>query len=50
MAWFYRQIIQLARGEPPLEGLTARGALMRHMRDEIRLGMARRRYRRGRAA
>ncbi len=44
VAWFYRQILALADGRKPDAGLTARRALARHLRDEIRLSVARRRY------
>jgi len=41
VAWFYRQIIRLARGEAPDTGLGLRSALFRHFRDEIRLSRRR---------
>jgi 2,4-dienoyl-CoA reductase-like NADH-dependent reductase (Old Yellow Enzyme family) len=41
VAWFYRQIIGLARGEAPDTGLGLRSALFRHFRDEIRLSRRR---------
>ncbi len=44
VAWFYRQILALADGREPDTALTARRALYRHLRDELRLSMARRRY------
>ncbi len=43
VAWFYRQILALAGGREPDTTLTARRALFRHLRDELRLSMARRR-------
>ncbi len=47
-AWFYRQILALADGRRPETGLTARRVLSRHLRDEFRLALARRRWIRGR--
>ncbi len=47
MAWFYRQILALADGREPDTTLGARRALYRHLRDEGRLALARRRYERG---
>ncbi len=44
VAWFYRQILALANGQSPDTRLTARGALARHLRDELRLAIARRRF------
>ncbi len=44
VAWFYRQILALADGRDPDTRLTARRALARHLRDELRLSMARRRF------
>ena len=41
VAWFYRQIIRLARGEAPNTGLGLRSALFQHFRDEIRLSRRR---------
>lgn len=41
VAWFYRQIIRLARGEAPDTGLELRSALFQHFRDEIRLSRRR---------
>ncbi len=41
-AWYYRQIIRLARGKQPDPSLDFRRALVRHFRDEYRLGFARR--------
>lgn len=50
VAWFYRQILALADGRKPDTTLTARRALARHLRDELRLARARRRFARSRAA
>ncbi len=44
VAWFYRQILALADGREPDTRLTARRALFRHLRDELRIGAARRRF------
>ncbi len=41
-AWYYRQIIHLAKNEPVNPTLTARQALIDHYRDEFRIGLARR--------
>ncbi len=46
VAWFYRQLLELADGRPPDTGLTARRALFLHLRDEFRLARARRSFRR----
>ena len=43
VAWFYRQILALADGRDPDTRLTARQALARHLNDELRLAIARRR-------
>ncbi len=45
-AWFYRQILALADGRQPDTALSARRALVRHFRDELRLARERRRLRR----
>ena len=50
VAWFYRQILALADGREPDTTLTARRALARHLRDELRLAVARRRLAGSRAA
>ncbi len=44
VAWFYRQILALADGRKADTALTARRALFRHLRDELRLARARRRF------
>ncbi len=44
-AWFYRQILALADGREPDTALTARRALYRHFRNELRLARERRRQR-----
>ncbi len=49
VAWFYRQILALADGRRPDTKLTARRALGRHLRDELRLAITRRRFDRSRA-
>ncbi len=49
VAWFYRQILALADGREPDTALTARRALARHLRDELRLAIARRRLTRSRS-
>ena len=43
VAWFYRQILALADGTEPPTHLNARGALRRHLVDETRIGLGRRR-------
>ena len=48
VAWFYRQILAWADGREPDETLTARRALALHLRDEMRLARARRRFARSR--
>jgi 2,4-dienoyl-CoA reductase-like NADH-dependent reductase (Old Yellow Enzyme family) len=44
VAWFYRQMIEIAHDRTRLAGLSTFGALWRHLYDEYRLGFARRRY------
>jgi hypothetical protein len=44
MAWYYRQIVRLADGQPPDPSLTIGRALAAHARDELRLSRARRRH------
>ena len=44
MAWYYRQILRLADGQPPDPSLTIGRALAAHARDELRLSRARRRH------
>lgn len=41
VAWFYRQIIELAEDRPVPRDVSCRRALMEHYRDEIRLARAR---------
>ncbi len=43
VAWFYRQIIQISRGQPARLELGLPRALMEHLYDEIRNAIARRR-------
>lgn len=43
VAWFYRQIIAIAEGQPVPQAMGALGAYIRHMRQELGLAMARRR-------
>lgn len=43
VAWFYRQMIEVANDRPVLTGLSTRTALWRHLREEVRKGLARRR-------
>ncbi len=45
VAWFYRHILALADGREPDTELSVHRALARHLRDELRLAMARRRLR-----
>ncbi|MFK8017627.1 MAG: NADH:flavin oxidoreductase/NADH oxidase family protein [Gammaproteobacteria bacterium] len=47
VAWFYRQMIEIAHDRPALRNLSTFGALWRHLRDEYRMGFARRRQLRG---
>ena len=44
VAWFYRQMIETAHDRPRLAQLSTRAALVRHIKDEVRLGLARRRH------
>lgn len=44
VAWFYRQMIEIAHDRAPNPELSARQALVRHLVDEYRLGLARRRH------
>ncbi len=45
VAWFYRQILALADDQPLPLKQSARAALGRHLRDEMRLALKRRRWR-----
>lgn len=44
VAWFYRQIIELAENRPIRNDLGMARALIEHFRDETRIGLARRRW------